>query len=93
MEARKFRIFFDELKADLLKSLKQAYKDIPMDINDEWIQFYSLPKADLGDLAIGSFPLAKNLEKNPVQIALEWSKHIESPLITEINPSGPYLNI
>ncbi|MCA8939170.1 MAG: arginine--tRNA ligase, partial [Planctomycetes bacterium] len=59
--------------------------------------FSAPPKPELGDLALGCFPLAKSLGRNPAEIAgqLEAQAKELAPhaLIESVQAEGPYLNI
>src|SRR3989338_9511767 len=50
------------------------------------------PSQDLGDYAFPCFSLAKELKKNPIEIAKELSLKIKSKDFEKIEAKGPYLN-
>jgi arginyl-tRNA synthetase len=55
------------------------------------------PKPELGDLALGCFPLAKALRKAPPAVAAELAEHVRAqlelvPVVDEVIATGPYLN-
>lgn len=51
------------------------------------------PDSKLGDFAFPCFSLAKEMKKNPVQIAQELSKSLHKPEVVEkITSTGPYVN-
>lgn len=50
------------------------------------------PDSDMGDYAFPCFSLAKELKKNPVQIAQELKSKIKADFIEKIETKGPYLN-
>ena len=45
-----------------------------------------------GDFAVPLFVVAKELEKNPVEIAKELETKLSSKTFSKIEPKGPYLN-
>jgi arginyl-tRNA synthetase len=52
------------------------------------------PKAELGDLAFGCFPLAKILRGPPPKFAADLADALtEHPLIASARATGPYLNV
>jgi len=50
------------------------------------------PSLDLGDYSFPCFSLAKEMKKNPVQIAQDLSKKISLKEFEKIEAKGPYLN-
>jgi len=50
------------------------------------------PNSEMGDFAFPCFSLAKDLRKNPAQIAQDLSKGIKSKDLEKIEAKGPYLN-
>ena len=50
------------------------------------------PDPSLGDYAFPCFSLAKDLKKNPNQIAQDLSKQIKAEFLTKIEVKGAYLN-
>src|SRR3989344_8395405 len=50
------------------------------------------PDPTLGDYAFPCFSLAKELKKNPNQIAQDLSKQIKADFLTKIETKGAYLN-
>lgn len=50
------------------------------------------PNPELGDFALPCFQLAKQLRKNPVQIASELAKTLSIKGVARIEAKGPYLN-
>jgi len=77
------------LKAEIAKQLKKA-----SGLEIDFQQMLEIPPdPELGDLALPCFALAKELKKNPAEIASELAAKIESsPLIQKIQPVGAYLN-
>ncbi len=73
--------------------LKQKIKEnYDLDLND--IKLETPPKKDLWDFAFGCFLLARDLKKNPAQIADEILESLKNEeLIESASVSGPYLNI
>ncbi len=50
------------------------------------------PSSDLGDFAFPCFILAREMKKNPVEIAKELSLKIKSSEFEKIEAKGPYIN-
>lgn len=50
------------------------------------------PKPEMGDLSVPLFSVAKELSKNPVELAKEYSVKVASKFFIKIVPVGPYLN-
>lgn len=50
------------------------------------------PKPEMGDLSVPLFSVAKELSKNPVELAKEYSVKTASKFFIKIVPVGPYLN-
>src|SRR3989344_1446639 len=50
------------------------------------------PSPDLGDYAFPCFVLAKQLKKNPNEIAQELSKKISPQGLEKVEAKGPYIN-
>jgi len=50
------------------------------------------PKAELGDLALPMFSVAKVQGKNPVQLAQELAPKFSSKYFTKVIAAGPYIN-
>lgn len=50
------------------------------------------PSPELGDFAFPCFSLAKEMKKNPVQIASEIASKIKDPSLEKVEAKGPYLN-
>ncbi len=74
---------FKIVLADLLK--KELNKDV-FDLLE------IPPDPSLGDYAFPCFSLAKELKKNPNQIAQELSKKLKAPFLDKIDAKGAYLN-
>jgi arginyl-tRNA synthetase len=56
--------------------------------------FTTPPDTSLGDIALGCFKLAKELKKNPADIAKDLAAKIKiSPVIEKAAAAGPYLNL
>ncbi|HEY4058025.1 MAG TPA: arginine--tRNA ligase [Kofleriaceae bacterium] len=51
------------------------------------------PRAELGDLAIGCFALAKAAGKNPAILAKELAGDIKGDFIAEASAAGPFINV
>ncbi|MCK5283124.1 MAG: arginine--tRNA ligase [Nanoarchaeota archaeon] len=57
------------------------------------IELSSPPDSSFGDFALPCFPFAKQLKKNPIEIAEELKQKIKKPsFIDRIETKGPYLN-
>ncbi|MEM7155975.1 MAG: arginine--tRNA ligase [Myxococcota bacterium] len=68
-------------------------KDVELGVDEVAGLLGPTPKPELGDLAFPCFRLAKALRKAPPKIAAELAEGIQSDFITEIRPTGPYLNL
>jgi len=55
--------------------------------------FVAPPQEDLGDLSLPCFLLAKELKKNPAEVAEEIVKNFKHKFIKDCSSAGPYLNI
>jgi len=76
-----------KLKAEIAQLVKKA-SGVSVDPNLITVP----PKAELGDLAVPLFSIAKAQSKNPVELAKELSLKIKSPQFSKVAPAGPYLN-
>lgn len=77
--------------------LEQIKKIIAQTLEMEIRDFIYPPQADLGDLSLPCFVLAKNLKRNPVLVAKDladkYSQHSElSQVVRAIKAVGAYLN-
>ncbi len=73
------------IRENIINIYKIDIKDIELDIP---------PQDNMGDYAFSCFSLAKELKKNPLEIAKELKKDYQvSKLIKEVKNIGPYLNI
>jgi arginyl-tRNA synthetase len=70
---------------DIVKALKKSVKgEIILEVP---------PDTSLGDFAFPCFSLAKEMRKNPVQIAQELAKTMHMPeVVSKITATGPYVN-
>lgn len=74
-----------------INHIKQAIKEnIDKDCQ---IELEIPPDPKFGDYAFSCFALAKNLSKNPAEIAASLAKSIKSDLIVKAEAVGPYVNI
>ncbi|PIR94649.1 arginine--tRNA ligase [Candidatus Falkowbacteria bacterium CG10_big_fil_rev_8_21_14_0_10_39_11] len=74
--------------ADELKKILKIVVDITL--------FTDPPKADLGEFALPLFVFAKEMKKNPNELATEFAEKINagtSKLILNAEAAGPYLNL
>jgi len=55
--------------------------------------FVAPPQEDLGDLSLPCFVLAKELKKNPAEVAKEIAAKFQHKLVGACSVAGPYLNI
>lgn len=75
---------------ELIASLINEHVNIP---KDQIINLIEIPpNTSLGDYAFPCFSLAKELRKNPVQIAQELATKIKSKDFEKVEAKGPYLN-
>lgn len=69
----------------LAKSLSLSEKEI--------LNLISIPPSpELGDFAFPCFSLAKEMKKNPIQIAQELAKRLSSNEFEKVEAKGPYVN-
>ena len=68
-----------ELKKDIAEALEVDIKDIE-------------EPEEYGDFAFACFSLAKKINKNPKEIAVEMSKKLKIKFIEKIEVIGPYVN-
>ena len=81
------------MKQEIINLLKNIIKD-NYNIELEEIKLENPPKKELWDYAFGCFLLARDLKKNPAQIAWDIMELIKSEdLIESSSVAGPYLNI
>ncbi|MBI4448134.1 arginine--tRNA ligase [Candidatus Woesearchaeota archaeon] len=75
-------------KQEVIKLIKNQLKSV-----DAESLLEIPPKKELGDYSFPCFSLAKELKKNPNDIAKELTKKIKpTPLIKQIQQVGPYIN-
>jgi len=70
-------------------------KQTKLDINEIEQSIEIPPQEEMGDYAFPCFRLAKELKKNPAQIATEISQDLleqKPEWLAEIKVAGPYLN-
>jgi len=81
------------MKQEIIDLLKKVIKDnYNIEISD--IKLENPPKKELWDYAFGCFLLARDLKKNPAQIAWDISELLKSEsLIESSSIAWPYLNI
>lgn len=71
---------------------KEILKAINKEVNLKEIKL-SIPKSGFGDYSLPCFILAKELKKNPNDIAKDLASKIKpNKLIAEVKAAGPYLN-
>lgn len=78
--------------AEELKTLLDK-KGITLSIQQIAGDFSEPPNPDLGHLAFPCFKFAKQWGKKPNEIAAELATELKSPLFTEAQGAGPYLNV
>ena len=82
----------------IYKQLEEALKSVGI----ERAEFSTPPNSDMGDIAFPCFALAKEVGKNPAEVATELAATLnevyakedlrESSLVKEIKAFGPYVN-
>jgi len=77
------------MKEIVVKQLEQI-TNLKKEVIEKMIE--SPPSPELGDFAFPCFTLAKEMKKNPVQIAQELSKKIKSSEFEKVEAKGPYIN-
>lgn len=56
-------------------------------------EFSAPPKSEMGDIAFGCFALAKEMKKNPAEVAKELAEKIQpGRVIEKVQAFGPYVN-
>ena len=75
----------EEYKEKLIRLIK---KEIKIDR----ITVEIPPSPELGDFSLPCFSFAKELKKNPVEIAGQLKEKIKADFIERIETKGPYLN-
>ena len=87
-------VYIDSIASHLQEQLNIAIKKT-FDVSElPELRFDKPPKPELGDFAVGCFPLAKSLRQAPVKIAATLAEAIPSTdLIEGVSAAGPYLNI
>lgn len=82
----------EKIKKDIVDSLNKAVRG-DFDVND----LVTPPRPEMGDLAVGVFPLIKKLKKQPVAIARGiadyLNQHGQRIAIEKAVSDGPYINI
>ena len=78
----------------LLEDLKQK---IVLELNLKEVNFSYPPSAELGDLSLACFEIAKQQKKNPVELAQELATSLQAKkklkkYFSEFRAIGPYLN-
>jgi arginyl-tRNA synthetase len=58
----------------------------------EVLSLLAIPPSGMGDYTFPCFVLAKEQKKNPVQLAEQLSKKIDSRFLEKVEAKGPYLN-
>ncbi len=78
------------MKGEIIKALSKS-----LGMPEEKVEsILEIPKdTSLGDYALPCFTLAKELRKNPVEIAKDLASNIKSPNIEKVQAVGPYVNI
>lgn len=84
------------IKHEVAEEVRAAVERIFLlkDFSLEQLSLEEPPHEDLGDFALGCFPIARLLRKSPEQVASELQGGFShSGLIKEVKAVGPYLNI
>jgi arginyl-tRNA synthetase len=101
-----FRQFRSQLLEELLKLAPPAGAADGAATPGAGLSFTRPPKPEMGDLALGVFPLASALRRPPVEIAKQWAEAVRDDIassasalrkleipITRVETQGPYLNL
>jgi len=75
-----------EIKQKIIDELRK----VEININISLIE--KPPKQEMGDYAVPCFSFAKELKKNPVEIAKELASKINKSSFNEVKAFGPYVN-
>lgn len=86
-----FKIRLMNEKEHILKKIKELFSDLDIKLLED---LFEIPRdAKMGDLALPCFILAKNLKKNPVEIAKEIADGVaKDEIILKTEAVGPYVN-
>ena len=76
-----------DLKSQILAFIK---KELGIEIDEKIIS--KPPEANLGDFAVPLFSFAKNLNTNPVELAVKLAKSKPPKGFNKIIAVGPYVN-
>ena len=76
-----------DLKSQIIAFIK---KELGVEIDEKIIS--KPPEANLGDFAVPLFSFAKNLNTNPVELAVKLSKNKPPKGFNKIIAVGPYIN-
>ncbi len=80
----------DKIKSDLVQTINKIIKNPAVSVVD----FVPTPQAELGDISLPCFLLAKALAKNPAEIAADLASRLSNiEWIEKATAAGPYLNI
>lgn len=78
----------EKIKHDLASELGHLLK-----ADVKAADFVAPPQEALGDLSLPCFVLAKELKKNPAEVAREITKTFRHKFIKDCSAAGPYLNL
>ena len=87
-------IFFMENTVNPFESLIAPILAAFPELEASDIVFNAAPKLELGDVAIPMFLPARKLKAAPPKLSAEFKEKVDfGDLVTEENPTGPYLNL
>ncbi len=76
----------EEINTKIIDELKKAGINIDISLIEK------PPKAEMGDYAVPCFSFAKELKKNPVEIAKDIANKIDKSGFSDVKAIGPYIN-
>lgn len=83
----------ERIKGIIIEQIKGIHDFSKLELSSDWFQ--KTPSPDLGDLAFQCFPIAKQMQKNPQEIAKKIENYLSSnkiDYVEKVKAVGPYLN-
>ncbi len=78
---------------DIIQAVVQVLRERHGDVALPDLVIEPAPRADLGDLSLPTFPLARVLRQAPARIAAELAEALEVSSLARVEAAGPYLNL
>ncbi len=83
----------EALKQEIIRALHEVILETYGDVPVPRLSLEPAPRVELGDLSLGTFPLAKVLRRAPARIAADLAGRLKLDCVEEVKATGPYLNI